>query len=435
MPDSTADQARAHPTRRDRVTPFRSAEPVLRSAGLPAALWAAFVLVHGVLILLCFVAPGWPLGDVDLVYAGWANDAAAGRSVVGIDTRFVYPILAAVPILAALAFGPGLYAATWLGIVTVLNGIAFAFLLGRGRNRRALAAAGWWLGFLLLLGPVALARIDAITAALAIAAVLWVHTRPFWATVLLTIATWVKVWPAALIAALFVVSRERRPVLAAAIGTSAVVAGVAVALGGGRNLFSFVTEQTGRGIQIESPVAAIWMWQAALGIPGSVIYYDRQILTYQVVGTGTNLAIDLMTPLLVLFVAAVLLIGWRASRAGADPDRVFPSLVLALVLTLILFNKVGSPQFVAWLAAPVVLGLLVHGRAWRAPAVLALVIAALTQLVYPYLYQWLLIADPLMMTVLSLRTLLELVLLGWAVRELVDARVGGPRDGIERPGD
>ncbi|MDJ0323850.1 glycosyltransferase 87 family protein [Cryobacterium sp. PH31-AA6] len=394
-------------------------ESVARHAAAPRALlWVGFALVHLVLVALCFLAPGWPLGDVEKVYADWATGAVVGHTIVGIDTGFVYPILAFVPILASLTFGRALFAATWLGIVVLLNGVAFAFLLGRGRNRRALLAAGWWLAFLLLLGPIALARIDAVTAAMAVVAVLWVRTRPIAATVLLTAATWVKIWPVAMIAALFVVARARWRVLAVFLGTSAAIVAAALGLGSGAHVFSFVSQQTDRGIQIESPVAGIWLWQAALGIPGSFIYYDHQILTYQIIGTGTGIVIVLMTPLLVLAVAAILLLGWLARRRGADWDRLYPPLVLALVLTLILVNKVGSPQFVGWLAAPVILGLLVRGRAWRLPAVLLLVIAALTQLVYPYLYGWLLDAAPFMVLVLSVRNLLEFVLLGWALRQL-----------------
>ncbi len=383
-----------------------------------APLWTGFVLVHGALVALCFLAPGWPLGDVERVYADWATGAVVGHTIVGIDTGFVYPILAFVPILASIAFGRALYAATWLGIIVLLNGVAFAFLTRRGRDRRAVLTAWWWLAFLLLLGPIALARIDAVTAAMAVVAVLWVRARPLAATVLLTAATWVKIWPIALIGGLFVVARARWQVLAVLFGTSAAIVAVALGLGSGANVFSFVSQQTDRGIQIESPVAGIWLWQAALGLPGSFIYYDHQILTYQIVGTGTGIAIVLMTPLLVIAVAGILLLGWLARRRGARWDRLYPPLVLALVLTLILVNKVGSPQFVVWLAAPVILGLLVRGRDWRLPAVLVLVVAALTQLVYPYLYGWLLAAAPFMVLLLSVRNLLEFVLLGWALRQL-----------------
>jgi len=394
--------------------------PVRFASGvrLRVLLWAGFVAVHAWLVYICFAAIGWPLGDVDVVYLGWATDAASGQALVGITAPFVYPLLAFVPIFAALAFGTASYTATWLGIVTLLNAVAFAALTGRGRGPRALLAAAWWLAFLVLLGPIALARIDSITAPLVILAVLWLRTRPVWGTVILTIATWVKIWPIALVASLVIASKQRMRVLYAFLGTSAAIVVTALSLGSGLRVFSFISEQTNRGIQIESPVGAIWMVQAALRIPGSYVYYDHDILTFQVVGPGSAIAVALMTPALALCIAAVLLIAVRATRAGASFERLFPPLVLALVVTLMAVNKVGSPQFVIWLAAPTILGILLRGRGWRTPTILVTVIAGLTQLVYPYLYDWLLVANPLMVLALSARNVLEFVLLAWAIREV-----------------
>jgi hypothetical protein len=98
-------------------------------------------------------------------------------------------------------------------------------------------------------------------------------------------------------------------------------------------------------------------------------------------------------------------------------------LSLALVSALIVVNKVGSPQFISWLAVPIVLGLLTSGRdgapSFRVPAALTLVIAALTHTVYPYLYYLLLASHPAMVTVLSIRNIALIVLLVWAVVCLV----------------
>ncbi|MDJ0378920.1 glycosyltransferase 87 family protein [Cryobacterium sp. PH31-L1] len=381
-----------------------------------AALWSAFALVHLLLILLAVFGPGYPLGDVEVVYRGWAENAAAG-SIVGITENFVYPLLALVPILAAFAFGGPAYLATWFALATALNAGAFAVLVRAHRT-----AAWWWLLFLALLGPIALARIDAITVPLVIVSLLWLRRRPFWGTALLTIATWIKIWPVAVLAALFVASRLRWRMLGVAAAVTAAVVVVAAALslssGNGIHVLSFVAEQAGRGIQIESPVAVPWLWQAALGVPGSFVYYDHQILTFQVAGAGTTALSALMTPLLGLAVVAVLLLGVRAQRRGAGWLGVLPPLTLALTVTLIAFNKVGSPQFISWLAAPIILGLVLNGRAWRTPALLGLALAGLTQVVYPYLYDWLLVANPLLVFVLTVRNLLEFVLLGWALWEL-----------------
>lgn len=379
----------------------------------PVVLWAGFALVHAVLIGLNLSGIGWPLGDVEQVYLGWAEGTVAGTARLGVDSAFVYPILALAPILAALVFGAPLYALTWLGLVTLVNGAAFGMLIGRRPGRVAAVAAWWWLAFLLLLGPVGLARIDSVTAPLVIMGLLWLRTRPVAGAVLLSLATWVKVWPVAAIIALAVASRRRWQVIAVFASTSLGIIAFAQLFGSGLTILSFVTEQTNRGLQIEAPVAGWWLWQSALGIPGTLVYYDHEILTYQVVGAGTDAVIAVMTPLLAVCVAAVLLLGWRAQRAGASVDRLFPPLLFALVLTLIAINKVGSPQFMTWLAAPIILGLVVSPRAWRGPAAVALLMAGLTQLVYPYFYNGLLATTPTMVLVLTVRNLLELVLLGW----------------------
>jgi hypothetical protein len=392
----------------------------------PLTLWVAFSIVHTVLILLCLHAPGWPLGDVEAVYKLWVAQSANGGSQVGIDEPWVYPILAYIPMALANLLGPALYVQVWLGLVTLLNAAAFAVLSGGLRRRRArprwrVIAAWWWLAFLLLLGPIALARIDAVTVPIAIIALLLVAGRPAVGAALLTVAAWVKVWPAALVAALLVASRARLRVLQSAVGVSITVIAVSMVLGGASYVLSFVSEQTGRGLQIESPVSTIWMWQAVVGVPGAGVYYDHDILTYQVAGAGTALASALMTPLMAFAAAAVVLLGALRMREGAHFARVFPPLALALVLVLIVFNKVGSPQFMTWLAAPIVLGLIYRRRQWLLPAVLGLALAVLTQLIYPYLYGALLAASPGMVLLLTLRNLLQIVLLGWAVYALARA--------------
>ncbi|TFB65395.1 glycosyltransferase 87 family protein [Cryobacterium sp. Hz9] len=383
-----------------------------------AALWSAFVLVHLLLIVLAQYGPGYPLGDVEVVYRRWAENATAG-SIAGITEDFVYPVLALVPIVSALVLGGPAYLGTWFVLVTGLNAGAFFVLL---RRPSQWLAAGWWLVFLAMLGPIALVRIDSVTVPLCIVALLWLRRRPLWGTVLLTIATWIKIWPVAALAALFVASRLRWRMLGVASAVTAAVVAAAAMLslsqGSGIHVLSFVAEQAGRGIQIESPVAVPWLWQAALGVPGSLIYYDHQILTFQVAGAGATAMSALMTPLLALAAIAVLLLGLRAQRRGVGWLAVLPPLTLALTVSLIAFNKVGSPQFISWLAAPIILGLVLNGRAWRTPARITLVLAVLTQLVYPYLYDWVLVANPLLVLVLSLRNLLEFVLLGWALRAL-----------------
>ena len=64
---------------------------------------------------------------------------------------------------------------------------------------------------------------------------------------------------AALVGAALVACGARRRILGAAVLVTVAVVLVALALGSGGNVLSFVTQQTGRGLQIESPVSTPWL--------------------------------------------------------------------------------------------------------------------------------------------------------------------------------
>lgn len=418
-------------------------------------LWTGFWLVHVVLIALNVFGYGWPLGDV-AVYRFWTDQATGADYWVGVDAPWVYPILALVPMLAAqlgteiagaipalslATVGPDAYVAGWLVTVTLLNALAFGVLTGR-RSRPGRATAGWWwLLFLLALGPISLGRIDSVTVSLSVVAVTLIASRPRIAALLLTIAAWVKVWPGAIVIAIVAVSRDRWRALATAVGASIAVVAVSLSFGSGANVVSFVTEQTGRGLQVEAPVTTAWMWLAWAGLADASVYYDDSILTWQVRGDGAGLAGALMTPILLLAVAAITAVALVALRRGADAAALLPPLVLALIAGMIAFQKVGSPQFISWLAVPVILGLVTRaerrGASFAVPAALVLLIAGLTHVIYPYLYGYLLGVFPAMLLVLTVRNVLLFVVLGWAVVAIVSSaptperpEAPGPR---ERP--
>ena len=393
--------------------------PVLSS---PLLLWAAFILAHFWLGALNLYGPGQPFADVTIVYRFWTDQALVSNYWVGIDGSWVYPIVALVPMLLARLFGPELFPGTWLSLVLVLDIVAFGVLTGWGRTRRNIGVGWWWVAFLLLLGPIALGRIDSITVPLAIVGALLVATRPCAAAVILTVATWIKVWPAALLAALLISVRARKQIAVGAVVTSVAIIAVALSFGAGANVFSFVTQQSVRGLQVEAPISTIWLWQGYAGVANTFVYYDRGLLTWQVRGPGVEAASVLMNPLMILVVVAITLLALLAVRNRAPVQDLLPSLSLAYVVAVIAFNKVGSPQYVAWLAVPVILGLATNavgrGRPFRTPAIIVLVVASLTQLIYPSLYGYVLGLNPAMLLVLSMRNLLYFVLLGWAIETL-----------------
>ncbi|MDF0514715.1 glycosyltransferase 87 family protein [Agromyces sp. H3Y2-19a] len=399
-----------------------------RWLGGRGALWVGFIVAHGLVVWLNLEAPGLPMGDVTGVYRIWAENAAHGWLRMGIDAPWVYPILAFAPMSAALAFGEAYVAQTWLAIVVLLDAIAFSILIGRAAlSRRRRLAAWWWLAFIALLGPIALGRIDAVTVPFAITGLLWAAGRPRVAATLLTIGAWVKVWPAALVAALVIAVRRRLEVVTVAVVLSIGILGVSLLAGSGMNAVGFIAEQAGRGLQIEAPAAVFWLWRIVAGAKDVTIVYDRDILTFQIAGPGAGTAAALTTPLMIVGVLVVVAFGIRAARRGAYLGLLLAPLSLAFVVVLMLANKVGSPQFVTWLAAPVVLGLVLRPSRFVVPAVLAAAIALFTQIIYPYWYGWLLIANPAFVFLLTAKVVLLVAVLVWALRAVWQA--GSRRDG------
>ena len=382
--------------------------------------WVAFALVHLWLGHLSFHSPASPFGDVLNVYRGWAEQAVYRDYWVGIDAIWVYPIVALVPIMAAALFGFTHYGLAWLVLVTLLDAVAFGFLLGRGRPH--LARAWWWLAFLMLLGPIALDRIDSVTVPIAIVAVVLFAAHPRVGAFLLVIGTWIKIWPAAVLLAIVVASRHRGAVIATAVGSSIAIVVLALAFGSGTNVLSFVTEQTGRGLQIEAPVSTPWMWLAYAGVAGAAVNVNVALITYEVSGPGVEIASALTTPLMAAAIALIVVLGVIAVRRGASSASLLPVLSLALVTALIVFNKVGSPQFISWLAVPLLFGLAASAAgavsSFRTPATMGLLLAFATQGIYPNNYDALLMLNPIMLVLLTGRNLLLIALLGWAIASL-----------------
>ena len=390
------------------------------------ALWITFGVVHAWLTLVGVVLlPRRAFYDVDL-YRGWIEIGLHGGPWPVLGGPSVYPAGALVPMLV-----PGLvsttskfgYALGWCLLVTALDAVAVWALARRGGAR----GAWWWIGFLLLLGPVAVGRTDAIVAPLVIVALLVAARRPRVAAVLVTVGAWIKVAPGVLIVPLLLIAR--RPVRDVIVPAAIVCAGVvaAVAVGGGlRNVASFLTTQDARGLQVEAVAASPWVLAALVRHDVSVVL-NVKLCTWEIIGPGTTGAARALDVLLPLAVAGLAVLLWRARSRPRDV-LVWGS--LAFCVLLIVVNKVGSPQYVGWLAPPVAVALATCAPRDRAagaavPAIVAriagvvLVIAALTQVVFPLAYNALLGGNPIVSGVLVARNLGLLLLLGWVCAVLV----------------
>lgn len=400
-------------------------------------LWAAFLTAHLVVAVSGWLLPSQPMGDVVLVYQPWSRAALSGEAIVGITESWVYPHLALVPMLIAqllalpltpLVGATDAYLVGWALLVIVVDALALALLL-RGRGRRRRMAAWFWVAALLLLGPIAMYRIDAVTLPLALAGGLWLATHPRLGAAALTAGAWIKIWPAALLAAAVAATvdagRRSLRVALTALSVSIAIIATLVWLGAGARVLGFLTAQTGRGLQIEAVVATPFLWAATRG--DARIEYSFDILTYQVTAPAASAVAAATTPVMAIAAGAILLLGVLRACAGARWQRLLPPLALALIVVLIVTNKVGSPQFTTWLIAPAMLWIVFDRARAHTAATLVLLLCALTFCIYPLTYDGLLAARAVPVVLLTLRNAMLVVLLIVAVRAVVRTPASSPR--------
>ena len=358
-------------------------------------------------------------GDLSL-YDYWAYQVDNGTGVYGLVTEWVYPALAFVPIWIAGALNLVSYEVSWLAVVFVLNTAAVLLMVRRERNGGLFSGtyASWaFLSALLFLGPVAVSRIDSVSAALAILGLVAINRNSTGiAAALFTIAGWIKIWPVALFAAMIAVFKKRLQAIIVATIISASIIGIGL-LAGGTKVFGFVLQQQERGIQIESVMATPWMWLAKFG--SANIFFDDDILTNQVSGPLVQELAAVSNYLLFIALAITALLAIRAVRAGRNRTQVFALAALTGVLDLIVFNKVGSPQFMIWLAVPLVALVFFSTNKSKVALAMGAAILLLTQLVYPVFYIELLGLEIMPLGLLTVRNLLLVGLLVWANTQLL----------------
>ncbi|TFD07487.1 glycosyltransferase 87 family protein [Cryobacterium sp. TMT1-66-1] len=385
----------------------------------PRTLVLGFLGLHTVFLfaLLPTILTGRVLGDLPL-YRTWAELGLEHGVWQGIDAEWVYPIGAMLPIALAGIAGPLLYQLLWFLMTAALNAIAVGALTDWGRRRSGFKSAWYWLFASFLLSPVGLLRLEGITAPLVIVSLLLLAKRPVVAAAVLTLATWIKVWPAAVVLAVVTVSPRRRTVVLTGAAVSAGVATSVWLLGGWQFLTGFVTEQSDRALQLEAPITTPWVWLATLGHHGTVIYENFAIATREVSGPGTTLVASLMTPVMFGTIAAIFVLMIIAQHRRADAAQLLLVGALALVSAFIVFNKVGSPQYMLWLVPVVAVGVGTSWAEWRVPAVLMLAISGLTTLIFPIFYLPLIDGDLFSLLLLTARNALLVVLFGWSVKHL-----------------
>jgi hypothetical protein len=185
---------------------------------------------------------------------------------------------------------------------------------------------------------------------------------------------------------------DRRPA-----GIAFVVVGFGLALislifGGWLRLISPLTWQSDRGLQIES----IWATPLMLGRAVKPDYWTVDMSRYQayeIFGSGVEAWVMISNIATLFGLALIILLTIRAFRYDGSTPVAIGFVIVAIVAIMTITNKTLSPQYLLWLGGPMAALLAFRPQALpgEQPAINRmaghlLVLALLTQLVYPLLY-------------------------------------------------
>ena len=299
--------------------------------------------------------------------------------------------------ILTLPYGLGLgngvaYLVSFMVFMLALDAV-FTYAVWRSGGRRHDAAVDFWLLFVFLVGPLSYVRFDMIPAVLAGGALLAARTRPWVAGALTGLGAAIKLWPALLIPVLLADKERRKPTAIGFVVVGFGLALISLITGGLTRLFSPLTWQSGRGLQIESIWATPLMLLRMVRPEQWVVEISRY-QAYEIFGSGVGLWQAVSNVATVLGLVTIVVLWVRAYRmpGGVTPVAV-ALVVLATVTVVIITNKTLSPQYLLWIGGPIAALLLLRDdttgglRRWIVRlGVGGLVLAGLTQLVYPLLY-------------------------------------------------
>ncbi|HJV13609.1 MAG TPA: glycosyltransferase family 87 protein [Propionibacteriaceae bacterium] len=314
---------------------------------------------------------------------------------VGLDqTLFEYPTpvvwILWLPYGASLGSRVG-YLVAFVIFMLALDAL-FTYALWRSGRRRHDTAIDFWLIFVPLIGPLSYLRFDMLPAVLAGGALLAARHKP-WVTGALTgLGAAIKLWPALLIGAFMSYPPDRR-----SAGIAFVVVGFGLALlslifGGWSRLISPLTWQSDRGLQVESIWATPLMLARAVR-PDYWIVDISRYQAYEIFGAGVDAWVMISNVATLLGLALIILLTIRAFRYDGSTPVAIGFVIVAIVAIMIITNKTLSPQYLLWLGGPMaaLLAFRPHAMPDEQPAInrmagQLLILALLTQLVYPLFY-------------------------------------------------
>ncbi|MFE9899967.1 glycosyltransferase 87 family protein [Streptomyces achromogenes] len=316
--------------------------------------------------------------EVWRLYHHWYGVLAHGSFPVH-DTLWQYP-----PGAGAVLLAPGLlpgltYFQAFVLLTLAVDALTVAALLRAGsRPGRSLLGAALWTGGLPLLLHLPLARYDVQVTALGVLSLLAVARFPRAGGALAALGALVKVWPA-----LALLGTPRgRPTRGAWLSAGWTGAGcLAVLAVFFTHPLSFLREQGGRGVQIES------LGGTALNLARRLGWSGRSRYQYGAVElVGPHVRAVAVASLTLTALSFGLLVLWRVRARYWSEATPFDA-ALSAVLLFTVTSRVISPQYMIWLIGLAAVCLTSRHTGQRPVAVLVLAASALSTVAFPMYYR------------------------------------------------
>lgn len=176
--------------------------------------------------------------------------------------------------------------------------------------------------------------------------------------------------------------------------------------------FSFLSSQSGRGLEYESVGGSMLLAAQHFGYTGRV---EFRYGSYEMVGPWVSVMCQVSLAASVL--AAGWLVWWRLRARTTTPSTPADA-AFAAVLLFVVTSRVISPQYLIWLLGLAAVCLVSRSTVQRPAAALVIAALPLTALEFPIFVNQGLAGHPAIVTVLLLRNLLLLLAASWSCARL-----------------
>jgi hypothetical protein len=331
----------------------------------------------------------WLKGDVEL-YQFWSLGLIQRIFPIN-DSMWQYPPLAGfVFTIPQYIFGNSnigfIFTMIFFDFLILLTILKFGLSLYKRKiavSLNGFAGAWFWVIWPILMGPLLLTRFDLVPTWFAILGLIAIYEKRIkLAGLLITVGSLLKLWPILILSILDrkILSKIVFPIVISSVLVLIFIEFISV------GSFSFLENQTSRGLQVESVAAVIFV---IFKLWGANVEYPFRFGSLEVEAVFANeIALILNLSTLIFF----LIIFTLNIKEKLNSLNVFEKSLIVIIFAIGL-SRVFSPQFWIWMGGISALVILFKDSKLKKVILILSTSALLTQILYPALYVGLLNGD------------------------------------------